>query len=592
MTRQAETPHYIAEPPPAIAVDDGRSLFVDDFLISNISSGVQHEYMQASYIAANPVMAPTEPWEKRNMTYARAYSGGVWWISEEQQFKMWYGCGTSPATDSCIGLCLATSQDGVKWAKKPLDVVPGTNIVIDAVLKSNNVWLDLDDANASRRYKLSDSGGGGPGYPTGLASSYRLWSSADGVHWHVERDYTGLTSDRSTLFPNPLRTPRRWTFSIKNYQKATLETFGRSRLYWETLGDDLFTASWADNEPVNWQAAEELDPGYVAGPNEGQPAQLYNLDAFAYEGIIIGYFSIFRCKHNMKGCPVHPEFDSIYIGFSRDGYSWTKPPAGMPLPFLGVELSPAKRGPFLSMAPTQKVGTDPDPASKQWNYGAVQSVTGGIVLPNDNASVSMMLTYAGGQAGYGTMGISPGCTVGAAQLRRDGFAKMVARGAVAGTLLTRPLTWSPVKTHLFLNCAGGIAVEILQAGVLLRKSLVVSANSTRVEVEWAAPHSGAVLPTATAANPVQLRFTLQPDAALYSFWPATSKCGASEGVVAGGGPGFASSRDKHGSCGHRAKTDDRDSGRPPPPPFKPEMPCGTDSGRRHCHSAAPPIFLE
>ena len=74
---------------------------------------------------------------------------------------MWYGCGTSPATDSCIGLCLATSRDGVEWAKKPLDVVPGTNIVIDAVLKSNNVWLDLDDANASRRYKLSDSGGGG-----------------------------------------------------------------------------------------------------------------------------------------------------------------------------------------------------------------------------------------------------------------------------------------------------------------------------------------------------------------------------------------------------------------------------------------------
>ena len=33
------------------------------------------------------------------------------------------------------------------------------------------------------------------------------------------------------------------------------------------------------------------------------------------------YFSIFRCKHNMAGCPTHPEFDSIYIGFSRDGYS-------------------------------------------------------------------------------------------------------------------------------------------------------------------------------------------------------------------------------------------------------------------------------
>ena len=220
----------------------------------------------------------------------------------------------------------------------------------------------------------------------------------------------------------------------------------------------------------------------------------------------MGYFSIFRCKHNMKGCPVHPEFDSIYIGFSRDGFSWTKPPAGQPLPFKGVELSPNKRGPFLSMALTQTVGTDPDPASAQWNYGAVQSVTGGIVLPDDNATVSTMLTYAGGQSGFGTMGISPGCTVGAAQLRRDGFAPMVAHGAVAGVLLTRPLIWSTAKAHLFLNCAGGVTVEILQAGVLLRKSLLVSVNSTRVEVEWAAPHAGTALPKATDAAPVQLRW--------------------------------------------------------------------------------------
>ena len=67
-------------------------------------------------------------------------------------------------------------------------------------------------------------------------------------------------------------------------------------------------------QPVDWQAAEELDPGYVAGPDKGEAAQLYNLDAFAYEGIIVGFFSVFRCKHNMKGCPVHPEFDAIYIG--------------------------------------------------------------------------------------------------------------------------------------------------------------------------------------------------------------------------------------------------------------------------------------
>jgi hypothetical protein len=65
----------------------------------------------------------------------------------------------------------------------------------------------------------------------GFGWSYRLWSSADGVHWHLEKDRTGPTSDRSTVFPNPLRSPRRWTFSIKGYDTKIDAQFGRSRLY-------------------------------------------------------------------------------------------------------------------------------------------------------------------------------------------------------------------------------------------------------------------------------------------------------------------------------------------------------------------------
>ena len=61
----------------------------------------------------------------------------------------------------------------------PANIVRGQ--VINQVLKSNNVWLDHEDANASRRYKLADTGGTDPA--TGaFAASYRLWSSADGVH--------------------------------------------------------------------------------------------------------------------------------------------------------------------------------------------------------------------------------------------------------------------------------------------------------------------------------------------------------------------------------------------------------------------------
>ncbi len=57
-----------------------------------------------------------------------------------------------------------------------------------------------------------------------------------------------------------LRSPRRWTYSIKNYRKTSGAAFGRSRLYWETEGDDFYSAMWGANDPVDWQAAEDLDP--------------------------------------------------------------------------------------------------------------------------------------------------------------------------------------------------------------------------------------------------------------------------------------------------------------------------------------------
>ena len=83
---------------------------------------------------------------------------------------------------------------------------------------------------------------------------------------------------------------------------------------------------------------------------------------------------------------------------------------------------------------------------------------------------------------------------------------------------------------------------------VVRKSVAISANSTRTEVVWSAD-GGTSLPGATDAAPLVIRFTLQPKARLYSFWVSDDRCGASGGVVAGGGPGFDSSRDTRGSCG-------------------------------------------
>jgi hypothetical protein len=121
-------------------------------------------------------------------------------------------------------------------------------------------------------------------------------------------------------------------------------------------------------------------------------------------------------------------------------------------------------------------------------------------------------------------------------------------------VLTRPLRWGADKSHLFVNCEGGLVVEVLGVdssggvGPVLRRSVAIEVNSTRVEVQWGGVYTGLPLPAATAADPLRLRFTLIAGAKLYAFWPASDKCGASGGAVAGGGPGYTSSTDEHGSC--------------------------------------------
>ena len=194
------------------------------------------------------------------------------------------GCGLNNAHDASAALCLATSRDGFAWERPKLDVVAGTNIVINQYLNSNNVWLDHNATNEDERYVLADTGTRG-----GKSSwaQYRLWSSPDGVHWRVRQNTTGPTSDAGTIFHNPLRSPPRWIFSIKGMDAEDGKHFGRYRQYFESPA--LFGSTWTKDDPVPWTNANSLDPGWLAPAGShgaiGQFAELYRLDAAPYESL-------------------------------------------------------------------------------------------------------------------------------------------------------------------------------------------------------------------------------------------------------------------------------------------------------------------
>jgi hypothetical protein len=500
------TPPYLVDRPAVVPIDVGRQLFVDDFLIEQTS--LTRTFHRAEYYNGNPVLWPSTPWEKydeyaertktRSNPAAMPFSDGVFYDPDDRQFKMWYMGGYSQNT------CYATSDDGITWNRPALDIVPGTNIVTHGLRDSSTVWLDLEERDRTRRYKMA----------RWYDHYLELLASADGIHWR-EMGRTGRTGDRTTCFYNPFR--RVWVYSLRD------EAAGRNRRYWET--PDLFAnVNWRRDEPVLWTGADDADP---RRPEYNVPTELYNLDCVAYESVLLGLFTIFRGERTEREKP-----NDVCVGFSRDGFHWDR----------------SERHAFLAV--DEQVGS--------WNWANVQSAGGCCLIVGDRLHF-----YVSGRKGVpGTS--DPGvCSTGLATLRRDGFASMdhggnealVQRGASAkgpGTLTTRPLRFS--GKHLFVNVdapAGELRVEILDregrtiAPFSSASCRPIRADSTRAQVTWGAAADLA----AVSGETVRFCFHLT-HGRLYAFWVSHALDGRSRGYVGAGGPGFGGPVDDGGAGRH------------------------------------------
>ncbi len=488
----ARTPQpvpYLQHPPAVIPIDVGRQLLVDDFLIeSNTLTRVHH---QPKLYAGNPVLKPeTAPELEGRGPMAMPFSDGVWFDPADQLFKMWYLCGYGKQT------ALATSRDGLHWTRPDFDVRPGTNVVFIGDRDSQTVWLDLQERDPQRRYKMWR------GHFENKQFGLSLYFSADGVHWGDRALRTALTGDRSTVFYNPFR--KVWVYSLRHGWSGP-----RARRYWE-VKDLLADPMWKTlpDAPM-WLISDTLDP--MREDLKTIP-QLYNFDAVAYESLMVGLFTIWSGDLNIP--PGRPKPNTVFAGYSRDGFHFDRP----------------DRRAFLPVSETRG----------DWNWGNVQSAGGGFLVVKDE----LWFYFSGRGGGQDSKTRDGSGATGLATLRRDGFASLHA-AAAGGTLTTRPLTFQ--GTHLFVNATiteGELKAEILNekgeviAPYSAENSEPLREDSTRVELHW----KGAADLLAIAGKPVRVRFHLK-NGDLYAFWVTPNANGASHGYVAAGGPGFAEPTD-------------------------------------------------
>lgn len=490
-----EKPPYLIARPAVINIETGRQLFVDDFLIEE--SSLHRTFHRATYHAANPILAPTEPWETRDphaintkiqpSQSAMPFSDGVFFDHGDGLFKLFYMAGYQQAT------ALATSRDGVSWQKPRLPIVAGTNIVSPQPRDSSTVWLDHQAASRQSRYKMASY--------IGSEGSLRLSESADGVRWRTVGQ-TGPCGDRSTFFRNPFR--KQWTFSLRADDPAGIR---RYRRYYESV--DFANTRWSAGDPVSWVGADSADRRRA---EYNAPAELYNLDAVAYESVMLGLFTIFRGEDKAREKP-----NDICIGFSRDGFHWDR----------------TWRDAFIGVSDKQG----------DWNWANVQSAGGCCLIAGDRLHF-----YVSGRQGIPGTDLPGKCSTGLATLRRDGFASLTDQWPAGepreirgdrSSIVTRPLKFR--GAHLFVNAevAGEIRVELLDASgkIIAPFSAAqcepVRGDATKHRVRWQSTDNLREL----SGQTVRFRFALTR-AHLFSFWVAETAAGASRGFAAAGGPDY------------------------------------------------------
>ncbi len=161
-----------------IDVGDQKQLFLDDGFLIERAEGIRYVMHQPVKHSHNPLLVPDMPWELQVQLY-----GSVLWDEEDQTYKMWYTNRTHKyGKDSAVLMAYATSEDGLKWTKPTLDILPHegsaeNNLLLDpgpggsggvCVLKTS----DEKNKKYKMLYKTIEEGGG-----------LKVAFSPDGIHW-------------------------------------------------------------------------------------------------------------------------------------------------------------------------------------------------------------------------------------------------------------------------------------------------------------------------------------------------------------------------------------------------------------------------
>ena len=445
-----------------ISIADERQLFVDDFWIDELDSGVERRLHPP--VRRNAAIRADNPWEKGGVSYMVAFP-------DQGKFRAWYRCDCQmPPEDERVPLIgYAESDDGITWEKPSLGVIE-----YESSRDNNLVWAgpgnnmapfrdDSPGAREDERYKAIVRAG----------DIYAL-TSPDGLTWQLMQVDPILT-DR----PFDSHNIAFWDSWREEYVIYARGVAGKG----DFKGGVRWIRRSTSKDFRHWTPLEIIDAGDA--PFE----HLYTNSCVQYERSPNTYLMV-PSRYVKERTPIPdweygPGVSDIVFMSSRDGLHFDRS-------FMEAYVRP---------------GPDPD----NWHERAIYMERGILQTSPSELSLYGMENWR-----------MPTVCIRRYSLRTDGFVSVHA-GYAGGAFTTRPFTFEGQELELnySTSAVGSVSVALETAsgeaiaGLGLDECGDMYGDEIEGVVAWANDNAGAL-----AGQPVRLRFALK-DADLYAFrfWP-------------------------------------------------------------------------
>jgi len=456
-----------------LKIGTNRQLFIDDFVVDKMET-IGRTIHQATKHPGNPVLVGEKPWEG-----GRAYLfGSVERNPQTQNLRMWYMSAytpTVPGQKAALVQCLAESDDGVRWTRPSLGLIPDdtgskdNNIVFSTATHSGydeglTPIRDPNPKDPGRRYR-----GLFWANWNGYRGTYAAWSP-DGLRWtSAQKPAFTNTGDAGSIMYDSIKS--RWIFLAR------------------PLDNQLSRAVSFSEDFETWTPLQ-----VVFQADQSKREDFYNMTGFCYEGIYLGTVVVFWEEPGRYALEPH-------LVVSRDGEKWR---------WLDRRSAFVPHGPRGSW----------DEFNTQMGSGEPIRVGDRLYFYFSGRTYPHRPYYAQGSPDIiPKQVVKTQSSIGLATLRVDGFVSLEDQGG-SGTVTTKPLVLTGSKLHVNAACQyGELRMEVLDRsgrplpGYAAADCRPVRADAVDIPVRW---NEKQVLP-ATAGQPVRLRFYLK-QTKLYSFW--------------------------------------------------------------------------